>query len=338
MSNEAFFEPLSNTVRTSFSPGILQDILHSLESCDVNMLASLVPPGKAFLDAFWQIAGWSIVEQMTGAHSWKLFLSLVQKIGNSEHFVDEWILQLPATHPIFSLDRDFLYEFANPFDLFFPSLLCLCPVPLAEPVSEYNLFLMGKFALPVYRKLGRSPSRMPSFEGVLRRYVTVDDFLYFTMNDPFEVELALAERPAMESRVLEISTSHPAAFNFESTAVPFAVAFFIRFTRVPATSFCPFLTFSSTCRLGVDPSGNLADSEGVVGEHGVADGLWHNVYFERGREKEFSLFLDGRSRSATMDRSRFRSWGRRASPRTSSTTSTPPSDSRRTRCRAMTLC
>jgi hypothetical protein len=98
----------------------------------------------------------------------------------------------------------------------------------------------------------------------------------------------------MESRVLEISTSHPSAVRFKPTPLPFAFAFFVRFTRTPQSSLCPFVTFSKTFRLGVNPGGNLADNEEVLGECGVADCLWHKIYFERGREKDFSLYIDNK--------------------------------------------
>jgi hypothetical protein len=193
---------------TSFSSGIMEFVLENLEKFDFQWLIGILPAADAFLDYFEQVDGWAIIDRMSSDSYWKLFLRLVKIIGNPKHFFDEWVVRLPASHPIFSFDRDFLLEFADdPFDLFLPSLLPLVPVQLAEPVSEYNLYLMGRYSLPVCRKLQLKSCRIPSFDEILRRYVTIDDFFYFVHESPVNVEFACALRPVMELRVLEFHTT-----------------------------------------------------------------------------------------------------------------------------------
>ena len=119
---------------------------------------------------------------MTSESYMKAFLCVVReavRISN-DHLFDDFVLDLPANSPIFSLPSSLVREYVFDNDhvdgrLFIPSLLPLIDFEY-NTESCYNLYLMGRYSVPVYRKLNK---KIPWINKVLNYFVRYEDYSYF---------------------------------------------------------------------------------------------------------------------------------------------------------------
>lgn len=187
----------------NFNPGILSYLIKNLEDEYIEgMIYSILTPWRYdIVQTFNSSDCFAIVESKIG-ESIKWTRGLLKFINTivtheSDHFFDEWVIQQPASSPVFSLKSEDIAEFVVPS---LPSLPLSIPslVPLCEQFSTnsfYNLYMLGAYALPVYRKLGIKYDSIKNIKEIANRFIYPEDFMILAESCPLIASNLLVTPP-----------------------------------------------------------------------------------------------------------------------------------------------
>lgn len=199
-------EFIPELIAANYSPGILRFFLGNLHRQEVEAFFESTYPRYPhdFLDMFEQGDCGSALEVILP--EMKSFVSLFKFVSRiisetNNRFFDNWILSLPKDAAIFSLAEEQIGQFVRPeapgLPLRIPSLLCLCaPYSTSDP---YELYLIGRYSLPVLLKLGIPVSRLPTFNSVISQFVQPES-IFEIMRQQLRVLLSIGPQQVSVGR------------------------------------------------------------------------------------------------------------------------------------------
>ena len=171
------------------------------------------------------------------------FIHLVVYQTN-DHFFDEWVIRQPKDSPIFQVDGEAIKELIIPSHddaaIYIPSLLPLLKEKF-ESSSPFNMYLISRFATPIYQKLGISNPYYP-------------DFYSFFITDIMSIN------PNSESSFPKIIDEIPCYEFFPHSSIGFltvkyitvtSISFNIKFKKVSTEPIC-FMRFSGLAMIFQD--------------------------------------------------------------------------------------
>lgn len=144
------------------------------------------------------------------------FLTLVNTIviQSNNHFFDEWVVNQSVDSPIFNIDKNDIYRLILPArqtdPIFIPSL-----VPLLQEFktdSSVNYYLLGRYAIPVYLKLGTPLTNIPYFKQIINQYMRPSDIESIIRKDPKLVSEMIENGCGEGSNVYEFFPHHGVAY------------------------------------------------------------------------------------------------------------------------------
>jgi hypothetical protein len=234
----------------------LQHLLIHLDEVSPELTSAIVKRGHEFRELFESINGWSIVADRDMATYAIPLLRLAQTVGNPDFFLDEWVLCLPASAPLFAIDRAvFAGLIVNGRELLFPSLLAVSPEHPTDPVSEYALYLMGRYSFPVFRTLGMDSRRLPHFERIAGRYIGASDLFAVLSSEPPDTYRWYLSQPGLDCPVLEFcpASSHALTPVRRTTGLTFQ----LWIDQLPTVPYA-LLSFAGGASLTVNAQGDVS--------------------------------------------------------------------------------
>jgi hypothetical protein len=203
---------------------------------------------------------------------------------------DDWVLEQPAESPIFKLTDVSEFVFAGSEPIALPGLLPLCNPVATDP--PYNQYLIGRYTIPVYIKLGRPFRAIPQIymRYAIRQFIRQDDFealfaedcLYFAAFLDSECSLA---------NLIEMFPG--AGKSWVVVSVPFTFfSFRVEFVTKPRSrmSLIVFSTFS----IDVDGLDVIGPPHATVGKIALGKWLTFAVFMDKAR-RQVHIYLEGKS-------------------------------------------
>lgn len=180
-------------------------------------------------------------------------LKLICLIVNqtNDHFFDEWVIMQPKNSPLFELEskviRDYVIPPHNDSSIYIPSLLPLIENYYYEGESSFNMYLIGRFATPVFNKLNL---KNPYFPSLYLYYVTsLQQIKQLSMSKQEQSQLVHLMKDVKNNFIIPCYEffPHSSLGYLEIMDVPVSsICFNIKFNKVSSDSVC-FMRFSGLC-------------------------------------------------------------------------------------------
>ncbi|EAY01203.1 Beige/BEACH domain containing protein [Trichomonas vaginalis G3] len=252
MNQEKLTEFVVTILTDNFNPGILYYLIVSLDDDYVEDIIYLIltPWRSDIVTLFNEGDCFSIVERKIGVNiKWtKAFLKFVNTIvtHESDHFFDDWVIQQPSSSLVFTLQNDDISEYVVPSSSIhpipIPSLVPLCNPFITD--SYYNLYMLGAYAMPVYRKFNFKYDKISNIKEIACRFIYPEDFM-----------ILVDTNPALAATLLKIPNEPFSLFEFYPNIGPGwleplkpiscpAICFRIRFNNNSIQK-VPFVTFNN---------------------------------------------------------------------------------------------
>lgn len=173
------------------------------------------------------------------------FLRLTRAMQSyqEDHFFDEWVLSQPCSSYIFQL-KEIDDIIADKNIIYIPTLVPICNIDIINyNKSPYNMYLLGRYAMPVYKKLRYPPQEIPNLKFFFNHFIRFEDAEYLLKEDCVFTS-ALPKSTQFPNVCYEI-------FSFTDPAwvtIPQAshISFKVRFETWPE-EYAPFINFGSLC-------------------------------------------------------------------------------------------
>ena len=173
-----------------------------------------------------------------------LFFMQIIVCNTNDHFFDEWVINLDKESPLFKiLNEAVISSFVlNNNVIFLPSL-----VPFIDNVeinSPYNFYLLGRYAVPVYQKIGVSLEKIPNIEKIISYYISYDIFEKISSLDIIKENPKLLGNSALNEDIqcYEFLLGAPSGYITFNSPCNYLM-FNIKFDAFSFSKF-PFLSFS----------------------------------------------------------------------------------------------
>ncbi|OHT17565.1 hypothetical protein TRFO_00805 [Tritrichomonas foetus] len=179
-----------NFLIINFSRGVLSYFLENLNSKNLfEILLDILPiTGKDFYHFFISIDGFQIIEKRMDPEYLIGFINLLLHVSNCNNFFDEWILDLANKdkEKIQNFNHQLIHKLILPENkndpIIFPSLIHVCD-PNFDTDSEYNLYLLGRYSIPVCMELRINVMKTPVFPKIAQRFLPKKQLFYLLKND-----------------------------------------------------------------------------------------------------------------------------------------------------------
>lgn len=219
-----------------------------------------------------------VTEKLNLGNKWVIpFLTFINTIvmHENDHFFDEWVIIQPISSPIFKLQKESIQELVLPLipndPIPIPSLAPLCDEFLTT--SNYNLYLLGAYALPIYTKLGFQIDKIPNIKLITNRFVRLTDFETILEKNVRCVSECLMQ-PVDNFPIFEFFPGHGAGWLENQDSILYTmVTFNIRFDQ-PSQEAYVFVNFNCFSVL-IQGNHLVAPDSRIVGE--IELEKWHNV-------------------------------------------------------------
>ena len=218
----------------------------------------------------------------------RLFLLFIRKMVEvtNDHMFDEFVILQRRDSPLFSLSSEIVTDVVYDHEhhngaLWIPSL-----VPLLNEVydtdSPYNLYLLGRYAVPVYLELGK---KVPRLEKIGNQFIRYEDYKFLLEQNQIDLELCRKEVVTC----YEFVPGTYGTIKLPGQESPQVLAFLVKFEDSQGQT-VPFLKFNgvtvSFC--GTDivlPNGNRLPV--------IVFGAWHKFVLKTGSIMNWTqLFID----------------------------------------------
>lgn len=250
------FENIEDNVVSSYLLNHITDKLVNM--CDASNMVSLVNwSSENYVACFLHV-----ISQMT-------------KLTNN-HWFDDYVLTLPPDAPIFSipgsLTASVIVDKEHPDGaLLIPSLVPLLSNNYCTE-SYYNLYLLGRYAIPIFRKLGKLPQR-EMVRKVCDRYMAYEDYVWFMENNL--INLSGCDRCPVEC--YEFIPGTTGTIRFSGKNSPNYISFYVKFP-VLVDKMCHVLRINN---LAVFVKGNCIVLPSKKKIQCIKPDVWHRVTIKR---------------------------------------------------------
>lgn len=212
----------------------LEYIIRNLNNKNVQEILSVIMNEK-IMKIFKLIDGFSFLE-----NDKKILVIFLNhfKYFNQDFFIDDWIISQSKENQIFKIDSNEINNiiFDKNYKLLIPSLF-----PLTDNNTiklEYNLYLIGKFAIPVYRKLDIDFTTKIGLSNVISRYINISDFFYLIKHKIIVMTKAI-QNYSIKEKVFEFYPNEISYLSFNSQIN--SLLFDIKFLELSNNSSCILL-------------------------------------------------------------------------------------------------
>ena len=286
-------------IGSNFTPGILRFFVENIDNDKTGELfyTTLSPWRSDLVTMFKSADCFSIVEKKMNSKKWIIqFLTFINTIvlHENDHFFDEWMILQPKESPFFKLTKEEIRDLVLPTfptdPIPIPSLAPLCDD--FETESNFNLYLLGSYAIPNYTKLGFKLDSIVNIKLITSRFVRMADLeALLDTNVHFVSELLM--QPIDAFPIFEFFPKHgPGFIEPVKNASVIGFAFSIRFDEEPVVPY-HFLSFNN-CFVGLCGDNILAPGDSEVSK--IECHKWHTiiVYWDK-YEQLINVLLDKKS-------------------------------------------
>lgn len=236
----------------------------------------------------------------------KKFLTYVVFVVNQtkSHFFDKWVNTLPADSLLFKVDSALIKEVTmkNANVIPIPSLFPLM-ITADFAVSEYNNYLIGKYGIPIYRKLGIPLFQVPHIHDILSRFCRDEEVLNLLKND-FDFATTLFSTGVADTiSCYEFGTNDIAWIDTNQSFT--GIVFFIKFPS-PSSSPCNFISFNNNNTLYYQNT-NIFIGNKVICP--VQPLKWYQIGIINTKMRKTEIFIDGKQIHSIKDNFKFLMFG-----------------------------
>ncbi|EAY11743.1 Beige/BEACH domain containing protein [Trichomonas vaginalis G3] len=215
-----FTDYVTDIMQTNYNTNILKYFIENLDSKYVPEIFYQILSFEHIIDTIRMFRDgdcFSIVQRcLNKGNCWIIpFLTFINTIVMHEnnHFFDDWVILQSKTSPIFKVQKEYIQDLVLPLiptdPIPIPSLVPLCDEFTTH--SNYNLYLLGAYALPIYTKLGFQIDKIPNIKLITNRFVRLTDFETI-LDKNVRIVSELLMQPVDDFPIFEFFSGHGAGW------------------------------------------------------------------------------------------------------------------------------